>query len=93
MPRGKKTGQGKKASTGPARSPTPPVSEEAPAEVPAEVPAGRGLPDPVSLNASFGSLLNQTRDSQGNVVDQVLDDQQPDQQSDASSDQPPSDDQ
>jgi hypothetical protein len=48
MPRGKKTAsKGKKASTRPARSPTPPVSDtdsDVPAGVPAEVPAARGLP-------------------------------------------------
>ena len=53
----------------------------------------QGSLDRMSFKASLGSLLNQNRDSQGSVVDQVLDDQQPDQQSDASSDQPPSDDQ
>jgi hypothetical protein len=62
----------------------------------------QGSLDRMSFNASFSSLLNQNRDSQGSVVDPVLDDQQPDQQPgasssddkqpDASSDQPPSDD-
>lgn len=50
-----------------------------------QLPSQGGSLDRMSFNASFSSLLNQNRDSQGSVVDPVLDNQQPDQQPGASS--------